>query len=165
MLALVALALLTATVVVVMIVMFEFPGGMPSSYPAADEDPQLTTIARDAVPIIDSINRFYAAHGECPQAKADDLVELRVGLESTVETTIRGDEVEFRLGNAMPIWSYYSSNQSPLRCVLSKKLGWDPRLVWQRDDGRMQWIFVPGDGHEDKPIHLDGAGRLDGPKW
>jgi len=53
-------------------------------------------------------------------------------------------------------WLYYVSDD-PRSCRLSRKLGWDPDLVWSRDRDRTQWIFVPGDGSDEKPIRLDPA--------
>jgi hypothetical protein len=138
-----------------LMIIFERPGGMPPNYRAIDYDPKLTAIAHEAVPIINSINRFYATHGKCPRATRDDLMELRHGLDSHVIATISGEHIEFRLGAEPSGWSYYSFGQNPSSCTLTKKLGWDPSLVWQRDGSETQWIFVPGDGSEDKLIQLD----------
>jgi hypothetical protein len=152
-----ALAIVIVGLAIAFMRYFEFPGGMPPDYRAADFDPQLTPIARDAAPIIASINRFYAAHGKCPQTKPGDLVELHAGLANDVSATVRGDDVEFRKSNASSGWSY-SSSPDATACTLSRKLGWDPSLVWQRNGGQARWVFVPGDGSADKPIRLDGGG-------
>ena len=151
-LALVAFAALAAGVATAIL---RFSGGVSPKYAASDKDPFLTAVAKGAAPLIRAIDRFYAAHGKCPQAQADAVAELRVGLDRAIEPTIRGDAIEFRLGRAVTGWTYYSSSQNPTLCTLSTKLGLDPRLIWQRDGGEIQWIFDPGDGSATKSIALD----------
>jgi len=134
---------------------FEYPGGMPSSYRATDHDARLTAIAREAVPIINAINRFYGAHGQCPRVNEKDLAELRDGLAAGLTTNFEAGEIEFRAANATPGWSYYSPDKDPTACTLSRKLGWDPDLVWSRHGEQTKWIFVPGDGSADVDVDLD----------
>ena len=49
-----------------------------------------------------------------------------------------------------------SSDIDPETCQLSRKLGWDPDLVWRK--GQTKWIFAPGDGSADATIDLDTGG-------
>jgi hypothetical protein len=74
-----ALAVVAGALIVSMIV-FEYPGGIPPSYRATDGDGRLTPIAREAIPIIQSIDRYYRAHGQCPRVGAIDLAELQKGM-------------------------------------------------------------------------------------
>jgi hypothetical protein len=147
--------MLVAGSLIVLMIVFEYPGGMPSSYRAADHDARLTAIAREAVPIIQSINRYYKAHGQCPQVSADDLAELQNGIGRSVTATIVGSEINFQISGAATGWMYYSSSQHRASCSLARKLGWDPDLIWQRDGEKTEWIFVPGDGREEKPVQLN----------
>lgn len=136
----------------------EYPGGMPSSYRAADHDRRLTSIAREALPIIELIDRYYEAHGHCPRVSEADTAELRNSLTREFVVTFHGNDIKFRTANGTVDWSYYSSDGSPTSCQLSRKLGWDPDLVWRRHENRTQWLFAPGDGSPDAAIDLDFRG-------
>ena len=48
-----------------------------------------------------------------------------------------------------------SSDIDPETCQLSRKLGWDPDLVWHRHKDQTKWIFAPGDGSPETAIDLD----------
>jgi hypothetical protein len=135
-----------------------YPGGMRPSYKATDRDARLTPIAREAVPVIESIDHFYSAHGECPRPTANGLAELRKDLPENVTGTLRGDKIEFRDAKAVTGWVYYSSNEEPTVCQLWRKLGWDPALVWLRRGDQTRWVFVPGDGSDQTLIDLDIRG-------
>ena len=140
---------------IVLMVVFEFPGGMPPSYRAADHDVRLTAIARQAVPVIQAIDRYYKAHGQCPRVSAEDAAELQNGLGQGALASIVAGEIDFQLPGAATGWMYYSREQRPSSCSLSRKLGWDPALVWLRDGDKTHWVFVPGDGTDEKPVQLD----------
>jgi hypothetical protein len=153
--ALVALLIVAAGSVIALMTYFEFPGGMPPSYRATDHDARLTTIARDAAPIINAIDRFYNAHGQCPRVSEHDLAELRNALPAGFTASFVAGEIELRAANEIMGWSYYSPNKDPSACTLSCKLGWDPDLVWSRHGEQTQWIFVPGDGSDETVVDLD----------
>jgi hypothetical protein len=140
---------------IVLMTVFDYPGGMSPSYRATDHDTRLTPIAREAIPLIRSIGRYYQAHGQCPQVSADDLAELQNTIGSDVVATIVAGEIHFGMSGAATRWIYYSADRHRNYCSLSRKLGWDPALVWQRDGEKTNWVFVPGDGSEEKPIQLD----------
>lgn len=151
---LVLLALVAASLIVLMAV-FEYPGGIPSSYKAVDHDTRLTPIAREARPIIQSLDRYYQAHGHCPRQSDRDLDEIRSGLPPGLVATLRGSQTEFREADATTGWSYYSADNDPTACQLWRKLGWDPALIWRRHGPDTKWIFDPGDGSDQKAIDLD----------
>ena len=62
---------------------------MPPSYRASDHDMRLTPIAREARPIIQSLDRYYQAHGHCPRPSDGDLDEIRSSLPSGLVATLR----------------------------------------------------------------------------
>ncbi len=95
-LALLALPVLAGVSLIVSMAVFEYPGGMRGSYPAADHDTRLTAIARKAVPIIQWIDRYHNAHGRCPRPSENDLAEGRIGLPSDLIATFHNGEIEFR---------------------------------------------------------------------
>ena len=137
----------------------EYPGGFPSPYPATDHDARLTGIAGEAIPIILAVEEFHVRHGQCPRPIIPgELAELRAGLPAGLVAKAHGRFVEIRAPGMPAGWLYYVSDD-PGSCTLSRKLGWDPDLVWSRTPGGAQWIFVPGDGGGEKPIRLDPAAR------
>jgi len=101
-----ALTIVAGSLIVLMI-LFEYPGGIPPSYMATDHDIRLTLIAREAVPIIQSIDRYYKAHGQCPRVSADDLAELQNGIGDSVIATIIAGEIDFQMSGAVTGWMYY----------------------------------------------------------
>ena len=137
----------------------EYPGGLPSSYPATDYDARLTGVAREAIPIIVAVDGFYARHGQCPRPVIPgDLAELRAALAEGLIATRHGQFVLIGSPGMVTGWLYYVADD-PRSCRLSRKLGWDPDLVWSRNRDRTQWIFVPGDGSDEKPIRLEPEPR------
>ena len=150
-----ALLSFVAAVLIGLMMIFEYPGGMSSSYRATNHDRRLTSIALEAAPIIESIDRYYRVHGHCPQATESDLAELRESLPESLYAGFRSGKIEFRASGAPAGWTYYSSSKKLTACELSRKLGWDPALVWLRRDDTSSWVFVPGDGSKDKVIDLD----------
>jgi hypothetical protein len=153
--ALLVLLTFAAVSLIVLMVVFEYPGGMPSGYKAADHDIRLTAIAREARPIIQSLDRYYQAHGRCPQPSNNDRDEIRRTLPSDLIVTLRNGETEFREANAITGWSYDVADNDTTTCQLWRKLGWDPALIWQRHGAETKWIFVPGDGSDEKATDLD----------
>jgi hypothetical protein len=86
-------------------------------------------------------------------------VELRKNLPEGVAATLRGEKIEFHDAKAATGWLYYLSDAEPTVCQLWRKLGWDPALVWLRRGDQTRWIFVPGDGTDQKMIDLDIGGQ------
>jgi hypothetical protein len=152
------LLVLAAASIIVLIVVFEYPGGMRASFRAVNRDTRLTPIAREAAPIIQSINRYYKAHGRCPGPNDPDLAEVRAGLPSNLIATLRDGQTEFREAKAVTGWWYSPADNDPAACELWRKLGWDPALIWRRRGGETKWIFDPGDGSDEKAIDLDAGG-------
>ena len=153
--ALAALLAVGAGAVYVLVVVFEYPGGMRPSYAASDRDARLMPIARSAAPIIAAINGFYGAHDRCPHANDADVAELRPALPQNTAVTLLAGGVDFRQQGALGSWRYSSADTKPPLCTLAYKLGWDPSLVWSRRGAETKWLFVPGDGGAERAIDLD----------
>jgi len=139
----------------------EYPGGMRSSYRAADHDRRLTGIAREAIPIITALDGFYLRHGACPQpTAAEEIAEWQSGLPASLTAQRHGRFIVITGPTVGPGWIYDISEPDPSECSLSRKLGWDPALVWLKRSDGAHWVFVPGDGSADKPIRIDLENRL-----
>jgi hypothetical protein len=150
-----AVVILAAGSLIVLMVYFEYPGGMGSSYGATDHDRRLTTIARTATAVIQAIDIFYRAHGQCPRMSETDFAELRAALPAGTGAEFGNKDIEFHPMNMVNGWSYFSADKDPTSCQLSHKLGWDPDLIWLRHGEQTKWVFVPGDGTDEKTIVLD----------
>src|SRR5579863_3303804 len=124
--ALVAFLITAAAGLIVLALVFEYPGGMPPSYRAVNYDRRLTPVAREAAPIIQSIDRYYHVHGACPRATESDIAELRGSLPKTVSLVTQSRGLEFRPAGAPSGWVYDPGGSDPSSCTLSRKLGWDP---------------------------------------
>jgi len=157
-LALLVLLVLAGVPLIVLMVVFEYPGGMRGSYPATDHDRRLTAIAREAAPIIQWIDRYHNAHGRCPRPSESDLAEANGGLPLGLTATFHNGENEFREAKAITGWWYSATENDLTACELWRKLGWDPALIWRRRGGETKWIFDAGDGREEKTIDLDVGG-------
>jgi hypothetical protein len=151
-----AFAAIAAGGLILLAVVFEYPGGMSSTYRAADHDARLTREARDVAPVIQAIDGFYKAHGQCP--RESDLEELRQGLPQYLSIFDRDGRIEFRAAGTANGWLYSPGRNDPASCSLWHKLGWDPALVWLRHGEQTKWVFVPGDGSEETTIDLDVGG-------
>jgi hypothetical protein len=129
-------------------------GGMPSGYPATDYDQRLTGVAREAVPIIATIDSYYARYGHCPRPIPGELEELQGNLTGGFVATHQGQFTSIRTPSMISEWLYYVFEGAGRSCTLSRKLGWDPQLIWERDTDGSHWVFDPGDGSDEKPIRL-----------
>ena len=124
-----AMFLRAATLVGIILLLYWFsPGGIRSNYPAKENDPKLSKIARSVVPIIQKVEAFESRKGRLPETLEDLAVEL-----SQIPPVYY-----------MPISNHY---------ILSIKLGWDPKLTFDSQD--RGWTFDPGDGSPEKKIKLD----------
>lgn len=112
---------------------------MKSSYPAADFDPRLTKEARLALPVIAAIQKYQKAHlGALPP----NLDVIRNDLPH--ETDLR-DEMTHG-------WRYVPDGE---HFRLYRKLGWDPALFYETQNGQPVWTFDPGDGSPEKTLKLN----------
>jgi hypothetical protein len=120
----------------------EWPGGMRSSYPAADYDPRLTREAATGTPLIAALKRYHEEHAAFPDHAADFASYLPNPPE--------------QLGTQSPYildWRYYRLKKSG-GYVLTRKLGWDAKLLYYYDGPGTRWVFDPGDGTPTKTIIL-----------
>lgn len=122
-----------------------------------DHDPYLTQIARSGLPLIAAIQSFHAKYGRCPGLR--DQAEL-MALLPPDEKIVGVFQGGFMLshGEIAP-WMYQVPAQDPQQCSLSRKLSWDPDLVYQFEGAAGQWFYAPGDGGDDVPLALDPSQR------
>jgi hypothetical protein len=128
-------------------------GGLSPGYRARDGDLLLTQIARSALPIIDALDRFRADRGAYPSRSEAETTALTAYLPTGVKIIRAGNWLMFDTGGLSP-WAYYPAEADNSAYTLSVKLGWDPRLVYLRNRDGPRWVFVPGDGSEEKPVAL-----------
>lgn len=121
----------------------ETPGGRrPGDYPN-DRDPRLTALARSAQPIITAIERFRAANRHFPSVDEAAALEIeRIKGRKTGTFAALGE------------WLYYPESDGS-GYTLARKLGWDPRLLYQREGTAQRWVYDPGDGSAQKEIVLE----------
>ena len=117
----------------------EWPGGMRSSYPAADYDDRLTQEARLALPLIAAIRRYRDSHSN---TLPEDLNAIRADLPR--ETDPQDDMTHG--------WTFVPGESGQFR--LYRRLGWDPTLWFGEDAGVDTWTFDPGDGTPTKTLKL-----------
>jgi hypothetical protein len=129
-------------------------GGLPSGYRARDGDLLLTRIARGALPVIGTLERYKASRGVFPNsAGAEDARALASELPPSVKVVRQGGWLAFQTGGPSP-WTYNLLGTDGQSYTLSTKIGWDPRLAYRRNPEGGQWIFEPGDGSDEKVIDL-----------
>jgi hypothetical protein len=109
-----------------------WPGGMPPTYPAKNNDPKLTKYAESLAPIIKAIESFKDQHSRFPKDTAEVLAELPNPMAEKNR------------------WHYHADDNG---YWISIKLGWDPSLTY--DGSKDVWIFEPGDGSPETQIKLD----------
>jgi hypothetical protein len=132
--------------------------GLPPTYPAANNDPRLLPIAREAAPLIAAIDAFYKSHGACPHPnRAAEFAEFGSGLTDGYTAERHGRFVMLQQAQVIPGWIYDTSETRPAACSLWRKLGWDPALIWRRDGDKTGWVFDPGDGSDERPLRLDAG--------
>jgi hypothetical protein len=149
-LAIVALALFVAANA------FAAERSMPSRvapFQVQDHDPYLTQVARTGAPLIAAIQGFRAKYGRCPGLT--DQAELAPFLPPDVKIVeIFQGGFALSHGEIAP-WMYQVPAQDPRQCSLSRKLSWDPDLVYRFDGASGQWFYAPGDGRDDVPLAID----------
>jgi hypothetical protein len=111
----------------------------------------LAPIARSAAPLIAALGAFRAKTGRCPALA--ERAEFAALLGRPIEPFSNG-ALNLTPGEIAP-WIYQRTGQEPRRCSLSKKLGWDPDLVYAMDESGGRWILEPGDGGPERPLSLD----------
>ncbi len=108
----------------------EWPGGMRPTYPARDNDLRLTKHARTAVPLIRALEAYRNRTSLLPSS----LVEIAEMLPAE-------QSPEANTPNQWRGWWYaFRENEY----TLTRKLGWDPVLIYRSSDA--SWEFNPGDG-------------------
>ena len=117
-----------------------WPGGVSSSYAAADNDMRLTKEAATAVPIAKAIKSYCATHSTYPP-----MTELQSLLKSSDINSSRAGQIDGWL---------YVPNSDQQGFSLTRKLGWDTALRYSWDGNSDLWYFEPGDGSASKRIEL-----------
>ena len=121
----------------------EAPGERaPGEYPD-DRDPRLTALARSALPIIAAIERFRTANRRFPGVAEAAALDIE---------RVKGRDIGTFA--ALGDWLYYPERDGS-GFTLSRKLGWDPRLLYQREGTAQRWVYDPGDGSATKEIVLE----------
>lgn len=118
-----------------------WPGGIRADYQPKANDKQLTEFAKTALPVIAELTSTRAASkaNQFP-TNAAELVVLSAG-----RLTLAGRGVND--------WHYEPSPDGSAY-LLSRKLGWDPKLVFRFDGKQGSWAFEPGDGSPEKLVLL-----------
>lgn len=119
------------------------PGRAPSGMSTGDRDPRLTALARSALPILAAIERYFAEYGRFPDREAAAALKIE-----RVQTRDLGNFIAF--GD----WLYYAMPNGG-GYTLSRSLGRDPRLVYERKRDTKRWVYDPGDGSDEKEIVLE----------
>jgi hypothetical protein len=128
-------------------------GGLHPGYRARGGDLLLTRIARGALPIIDALDRFRKDRGAYPAKTEAEARVLAAYLPTSAKIIRAGNWLMFDAGGLSP-WIYYPVEADGWAYSLSIKLGWDPRLVYLRNRDGARWVFVPGDGSDERAIAL-----------
>lgn len=118
-----------------------WPGGFRSGYQPKAYDKQLTEFAKTALPVIAELTRARATSksNQFPTSAAE-LVALSDGRLALA-------------GRGVNDWSYEPSPDGAT-FFLSRKLGWDPKLVFRFDGKHGSWVLEPGDGSPEKLVLL-----------
>ena len=116
------------------------PGGVTSTYAAADGDMRLTAEATTAVPIAKAVKAYFATHSTYPP-----MTELQSLLKPSPVSSSRGGQING--------WSYFPDSDKQ-GFSLTRKLGWDTALRYSWDGTSDEWYFEPGDGSASKKIDL-----------
>lgn len=116
-------------------------GGLPPGWVGAvDHNPRLTLVVAEARSMIDALEKYRAQHGLYPK-------ELK---DAGVVTDSSGNMVYVEGGY---YWAYQPITGRKTY-ALFRKLGWDPSLHYQFDQGVWRWWWEPGDGSEGKYLEL-----------
>jgi hypothetical protein len=122
---------------------------------AGGADPRLAEVAKEARQTIAVINWFYVRHRACPQpSRPAEIAILERELGDGYSAETRGRFLEIHGISMRSGWLYYASPQYPDRCMLLRKIGADPTLIWRRHNGGRWTQFDPGDGRGERPINL-----------
>lgn len=128
-------------------------GGVPPGYQPKPHDPMLTEVARTGLPVIAALDRYRAEKGSYPPPErfADVGPYLPAGV-----TIVHagGNFAILETGPGIREWIYARAMPEVDGYSLSAKLGWDPDLVYQRNGMGRRWVFVPGDGTDERALDL-----------
>ena len=118
-----------------------------------DHDPYLTQIARIGLPLIAAIQSFRTRYGRCPGPEDQAALTPLLPPGEKIIAVFQGG---FVLSHGeIAYWIYQFPAQGPQQCSLSRKLSWDPDLVYQFEGASGHWLYAPGDGGDDVPLALD----------
>ena len=95
------------------------------------------------MPIIAAIERFRAANRRFPGVAEAAALDIE---------RVKGRDIG--MFAALGDWLYYPERDGS-GFTLSRKLGWDPRLLYQREGTAQRWVYDPGDGSATKEIVLE----------
>jgi hypothetical protein len=128
--------IITASLIVIAVV------GLMSSPIAGQRDNDAALMA-DAKPILTALDRYRADHDCYPNADDPPLAKY---LPAGIEISRAGQRTQLYTDSPVNGWLYEHSDQNCLAYTLSRKLGWDPRLIYRREGPTGQWVRDPGDG-------------------
>jgi hypothetical protein len=117
---------------------------MRPDYAAADYDPRLTREAATATPLIAALKRYHDDHSTFPEHMTDFV--------SYLSSPPPPEQLQ-PASDYILDWHYYRLGKSG-GYVLSRTLGWDPKLQYYDDESGKRWVFDPGDGSPKKTILL-----------
>ena len=129
------------------------PGWPAPPYRVEDHDPYLTGVARDGLPLIKAVEAFRDKYRHCPELQDQAALAPLLPPGATIVAVFNGGFVLSR-GEAA-LWVYQFAVEGQLQCSLSRKLSWDPDLVYRFDGASGGWFYAPGDGDDDIPLRLD----------
>jgi hypothetical protein len=128
-------------------------GGVPPGYQPKPHDPMLTEVARTGLPVIAALDRYRAEKGSYPPPESFADVRRYLPAGVTIVHT-DGSFAILKTGPGIREWIYTRAMPEVDGYGLSAKLGWDPELVYRRNGADRRWVFVPGDGAEERVLDL-----------
>lgn len=130
-----------------------YPPMRVATFRVQDHDAYLTQIARTSLPLIAAIQSFRSRYDRCPGPQDQAMLASLLPSDEKILGVFQGGFV-LSHGEIAP-WVYQFPARDPRQCSLSRKLSWDPDLVYRFDGESGHWLFAPGDGGDDVPLALD----------
>ncbi len=96
-----------------------------------------------AQPILMALDRYRHEH-DCYPGEGDP--SLAAYLPATIKLTRSGRRTQLYTDSEVNSWLYERNERDCLAYTLSRKLSWDPRLIYRRAGTKGQWVVDPGDG-------------------
>lgn len=113
------------------------------------DDDQTAPLMRAATPILATLERFRVEHGCYPNAQ--DAAYARY-VPATIKTVRSGTWIRFNTDGDIIGWMYERTANDCLAYSLSRKLGWDPNLIYRREGMTGKWVVDPGDGGDERVL-------------